>query len=480
MTAYKNWSAHVPTIATTVWGDYLSNPTGQALSSGHTHVTSPAHPWAGALGEYVNQIDMNNAGAVYLQNQRYFNDSPASPPDNTKRWAVRVSFLHRRNSTSLSSSRVIVEGTTGLSGPRDFILKEKTDRQLELYVDSTLVATTTSALTADTWYQLEIWEVFNNPDGSARSTRQWVVRAISSSSATDWNSGNLTIQTLIDVDVSSSAVWSLSTTSIRMGETTANGAGALHFSANLAVGWEDADDPFGIIRVDQMVPNATGATNDWTTITAGGVDVDESGTAVPDNATTLDSTSILAASSPDTVTYDLTSPAYITTGDQPISARLAVNTLMPVPGKGEVHQMFPVMSDGSTLDVGTVTLGANNTWQNLITVWKDMPGAAANAGFTVANLTDLEAGVRGTTTAVGAVQFDVSTITVWVGYMKAGEKTSGLPRTCLTPALLRQRRNRALKAFPPMEMGVTFDHYQGVFAQPAVVVSARRRFISFT
>lgn len=381
------------------------------LPAGITLVTaSPAHPHASTLGEKVLKFDLNSA----THEQYIDNDSGATITgviDNSKRWGVMIQFLLYLDSTKLPTGDWKIMGAlqsandTGAAA--DWKLEgEASTGKPKLYVNNTLVATGSAAFTLDAWRYVELWHIFNATGGADLATDQWVVR--SSSAAT----GAVSWTTLINANVNSSNAL---VTQIAyfgrfyLGATDAEGAGKEMNLANISSGWQDADNPLGILRMDFMTPNgetANAAYKDANGGTGGTAPTD--GTRVDDCAVggaTDDGTTVDEYASATAVTveqmYTMDTPAYATGSDIIIGVRHVARSNFFAVGKGGSAQLWPIISDGTTLITAngndSISQNDNGAYISRIHTERLDPSSAL---WTAASLAGLECGVQITKNAV--------------------------------------------------------------------------------
>ena len=141
----------------------LPSSTFGAAGAGVTFVQTPAHPWAGADGEYWMQFSGSTADHR-LENMGYgvnVDEGFSTPPDSTKRWGQCHQFLWRHGVSagvgdSDPTSNATILSNSGLTA----YLKYNTDRTWSVIFNG--VTTTSAATTATlTNYLIEVWMVYN-------------------------------------------------------------------------------------------------------------------------------------------------------------------------------------------------------------------------------------------------------------------------------------------------------------------------------
>jgi len=156
---------------------------GLGLGSGVTFVTTPAHPLDTSLGETV--VRLTNGTLTLTQ---VFGDYVSQvPPDNTRRWGGRHSFLLYIHTAPTSDAPLY--GAGGAT-PNNFDLYLTTDRKLKLLAYDNVSATYTMAgsdvLSTGVWYQIEVWTIWCAPTTpfATLSSVQYVVRIVSNITTT--------------------------------------------------------------------------------------------------------------------------------------------------------------------------------------------------------------------------------------------------------------------------------------------------------
>lgn len=432
---WRNWGAYNPYWSTTLWCasfrlNDLTLPTGITLVT-----TAPAHPFAGVAAERVVEFDMSGSHKlILLVNANNLDDGAVSvPPDATKRWAMVNCFdlyLYSGNMPTTDFELFSAEAI-----PAIYQLDCTSAGLVKFYIDGSLVATSSTALTFDAWQQVEIWHVFNDAAGNPLTTDQWVVRKVTNLTST------IDETTLINVTANSplSDANTIPTTTT-YGSATAEDAGSKMRMCNFAGGWLDADAGWIVNRTELLTPNGIGSVDEWTG-TAAAADVDESGNGVPDDATTTDQID-LTASQTKYEHYDMDEPSgYCTTGDTVITMQAFVRVETDAPSKGTFSGLQPLISDGAgTRVVGNdqVSSGADNTLY-LTTIIRRRLDPSGSV-WTPAGIAGVEMGVKGFVTGTAGCTVKVSTVTGIVLYGKSGETTAAID----APAASTRRRFAAV------------------------------------
>jgi hypothetical protein len=343
-----------------------------------------------------------------------------NPPSGTYRrgWCMRFGFAPGPSGTYTkpsSQARLVARSSGGQRIDID------TSGQLVLVLSTG--SYTASVAVPDTTddYQCELWCVTKDAAGADVDT-QWVVRLIKVS--------DRTATTYINVIDAAASTSFAATSDVILGETTQRGAGFNPLIGPVYLAWEDADDPYGLIRVDRMQPDGIGHTDEWT---GNAADVDESGTAVPDGDTTRDDVTFLDADGIGVTTrtqiYSLSAPLDIVSGDLLTGAlTVAAWGVNPINGsKSSSAYFLGVLSDGTNDRIAGQSVGALAelaVYQGQRWYYSANPAGSA---LTQADLAGLQAGVRAETNSTSNVRFDLSAVTVTVPYQKDGETIDPVP-----------------------------------------------------
>lgn len=439
--------AHNPFWTILEYGRRNSIGASTASPAGVTHVTSPAHPHAGVASEQWLEFDGNSATHAititspnFAESSAYGTGHGSSPnytPDSTLRWGVVCRFLFRHGKTagtydSLPTSDALIarfaELSIGDTHQTVWRVYYTTTGALKVTAQNYTPSAgteetlgTSAALSTLTNYQIELWSVHLDASGTvlAGSNRNCQLRILS-----NITSSPPTVTTAVNVLrtwEAQDSVMDPSHTGTQFGEDVARGANFRFYLGNLYLGWENADDPYGTVRMDRLDVNGESAganMNEWT---GASTDVDETGTAVPDDATTAYTVSLPVGSKTQMLT--LTAGSYMTGADLPIAVQVSADVVSPAGGKGNVNYIGPVVGDGTNLNPAVDHTGSSTSY-----FWLTRGGTtnAALGALALSDIAGMEAGVRATRTGAGVDTHAFSTITVLVAYQKDGETATAL------------------------------------------------------
>ncbi len=382
------------------------------MPAGVTFTSALAHPMSTTIGETVMKFDGNSAAhggsasVFFINNGHNRSSEPTTPPDHAKRWGHRTSFKLYLGTTAPSSQAVIAERG---SNP-DWQLCLETDRKLTLKLTngSALTFASTLSLTVSTWYQIDVWQIFNDSSGAALSAHWWVVQV------TSGLGGVLATTTYITGSGSLGGYG----VGVSFGEAVARGAGFEFYTCNVWSAWEDADNAAGIIRNDRLDPNGTGRNNTWASNVP--TAIDESGTVVP-NTSDFDSVSIYTTN---LNTYDLVDANYLAAGDTVLAVNISWYWKIDSPVKGGTAQIAFYMDDGVSANVRFNSSSAFGTG------WQQQNQATelnvAGTAWALSDVAPLEMGVQAENITAQPNQL-ISAITTIFVYQKAGETLPALP-----------------------------------------------------
>lgn len=400
--------------------------------AGVTYETTPTPPQGTTLGERWIKFDGNSAVHDWywrVPNSLNYPDGVFTI-DTTKRWAARLQFLFRHGTSAgvgdtLPTADAVIWSNAAAAGT--LTLYYTTTGKLRLVEGGVDVGTGSTTLTVNTNYIIEIWEVRNNNAGVDLANNHFVVRLISGFG------GALTITNEVDAlcdDTGIHLAVSGATTQ-SFGEVVARGANFVFYVSQMSMGFEDADDPYGIVRVDRLDINGVSALrNEWGGTAA---DIDEDAPAatpttgaVPD-ATDTDSVAVI---SPTTTTarqlYLLSSPSYAVSADAILVVNCGYRKLEPVTSKNTQLTFYGGIADGTTDRYGAMPENESAQYQTEYMVFELNHASAAWAH---ADLAGLEVGVKVVTTDTTSRTAHIATITTFVGYRKSGETTAVVPST---------------------------------------------------
>lgn len=385
------------------------------IGAGVTLQTAVPHPYAGAAGERYVKLDMNHAdhqtGLMGAGNTA----TGEATLTGEVRWCLRHEVVCQfRNSPTADaiiwSSSLVPSGSI-----QDRILRwVANSRFLELQIGFTKIRSAVE-VPDSTDIILQFFEVSHASNGLLRYQNQIVLRY-------------LDISTLAPTMLINAVVPVTNTSPIGgvyFGEQTARGGGEFYFGT-LYQAIENADDLYGRIRHDWMKPNANGHIAEWSDSSAAGADVDETPNSVPDGDGSVDAHNFALANTTKKLAFGLTAPNYVTTGDTVI--RVASNTKGKVSGtldKGAVPTLDTFLSNGSTdvVEPGALAFvsspsGYGQTYSN------GLPNVPGGSGWAPSDLTNLQAGMRATSTTTGAAVTISSTVLVsQITYIESGEET---------------------------------------------------------
>ncbi|MHB8502633.1 MAG: hypothetical protein ACYDHE_17055 [Candidatus Acidiferrales bacterium] len=286
-----------------------------------------------------------------------------------------------------------------------------------------IVATSTAMLPLNPFIQLEVWEGYKDSAGNALATKQWVVRTLTLFP--------LTYTTFINVNVNPGQNLGIGGFNGTIGDVSTYPSPAMKV-CNVWGGWEDADNPMGVHRIDLMRPSVikgVGHLNQWPGNCA---NVNE---ALPDDATTQDTVSVINATL--SQLYKLNDPFYIAAADLLTdSVIIGVDLLRPPLGKNVTNALEPLASNGVT-DAPYTSVVTTNIWINSLRMVRavDLNGGVA-VPWTLPQLQGLQLGALATTNDTAAELFHMSTVAALTGYQKAGEAGTALPAPIVPPVTL--------------------------------------------
>lgn len=456
---------HNPTWSTSEYGRRNKVATGFATPAGIVHVTAPAHPHASTASEQWLEFDGNSAVHALTPTSVFLADNysagygtgPNYTPDSTLRWGAVCRFLFRHGKTAgvndtLPTSDALLAQFSEVSvgtGTHSTVWRvyytttgtlKFTTQDFTPGAGTETTLGTSAVLSTLTNYQIEMWSVHLDATGTvlAGNIRNAQLRVLSNITTSP-----PTVTTAVNVN----RAWEsqdnvlLGTTGLQFGEDAARGANFRFYLGNLYVGWENAGDPFGTVRMDRLDVNGESAGANMNQWTGAFTDADETGTALPDDVTT-EYTSAPSAGAPTTQMMTLTAGSYMTGSDLPISVQVSLDAKCTLAAKGLENYDDPVLGDGTNLIVYGPANEGSSGWLYLTA------GATTNAALAALALSDIagmEAGVRGTHVGAGAPTHEFSTVTVIASYQKAGETAAALDPIPSTGKAFPFKRGRALQ-----------------------------------
>ena len=398
--------------------------------------TTPAHPFA-AIGEQTTKLA---AAATPVKFQPYYGSSDQGlvadatvPPDSTRGWAMRVSFFWYVPTTLPTSQERIFGAGAGGAVVHNVELHYETDGKVSLYQSlvaspytMTLVATSAASLPTGAFLQFDLFEVYKDAAGADLATRYFVLRYWSALATAPAKTTLLTVNTLLPT-ATYNHLW--------LSNDSPTGADVASFYGGVApagyepyvcqfyAAWEDAADVYGVIRTDRLDPTAVGVRNDYA---GNAANIDESGTAIPDDATTVDS--LAAVNGTKKQTYKTWAAATkVASIDRVIGIAVAIRHMSSTsPFNTLTVNWSALISDGTNdrYGDGQVTPGANVWSSPSMCFFSKNP---ANTAWVPGDIAGLEVGVLSSTDVNGTFNRTLSTVTTMVFYEKSGEGGGALP-----------------------------------------------------
>lgn len=430
------------------YGDEKTEPAWLAYTS------TPTHPLDGAA--YVIELDVSGSDSRVRSLNNY--GSPTITDPGSTRSASRASMLFYFPSGTTLTSRVRIMSNVVVSTD-GFALYINPDRTMDLEYNGLAFLTngsggTTKTLNTNQWYQLEVWAIGKDGSGTALGYTQWVVRVAEGTGGGGAFTGGAapTVTTVMNgrhatTDSNSGLAFAdLFTLGDNVSSHAASsGAGKLYF-ANLYSDYENADDPYGLIRAYHIAPSAdSGTDNAWLSSSGGSkyADVDE----WPFSDTDYINSSATSEARQAQQIPDISGS--ITASDVVIALGISCRMDFSAGGKGVGSDTHPYIFDGTTRYNGRTAgnfsyasaggVGYKQAWDR----WVD--GSTKLAQTHMDSAGELQFGIRGTVSSGGTVNYyAVHGIIAW---QKSGETTGALTAA---PALqagklyeVNQAKNRA-------------------------------------
>lgn len=375
-----------------------------APDAGVTFQTTVPHPFASTLGERYIKHQGDAARKLPLQAMKTAVDVGGSGESvgSGIREGLRISFLGRAPATAPGAQAIL------LSTPQ-WKLYENNDRTVTLEVGGVTRHTSVATIPTGTDYWWELWCIGNDragnpyPTSGGEAQGQWVFRYVdlSTRTPTEIFSEVLNRHAVVGANV------------VTFGETTARAAGYDWYTGNIYCARELADDAYGIIRCDRMDPN--GASAHKNELTGNAPDVDETGTAVPDD-TDSDSATIAALASARQL-YTLTAPAYVVAADTVIRLQVHNRGGVIATSKQIGGLAATAVGDGTTSKQGLDTSSTAVIENNDIYKFDPAGGALAQG-----DLAGWESGIDLTSLDDDETQTGrVTVVSTFVIYQKSGE-----------------------------------------------------------
>ena len=466
--------------ATTFW---MRGFTPTEKGAGLTYETSPTPPQGTTLGERWIKFDGNSiVHSWYMRNGvgvfASGGGDGGSTPDNSIRWASRLQFLFRHGTSAgvgdtLPTSDALIWQCPTAGGT--LALWYTTTGKLLLIEGGVTVGTGSTTLTVNTDYIIEVWEVRNNNAGVDLANNHFVVRLMSGFG------GALPITNEIDGLCDDTSIHLATGTDAgfnKFGEDNARGANYVFYISQINFAFEDADDPYGIVRIDRMdIDGVSALRNEWGG-TAADVD-DDADPAAPTAGVVADATNgdSVAVISPTTTTarqaYTLSAPSYAVSSDVILALNCGYRKGEPVASKGLEVDYYGGLTDGTT-DIYRVQ-GDNDSALPTTTLQCWETNVSGNP-WAHGDLAALEVAVKVVTTDTTSRTANIYAITTFVGYRKDGETTTRLIDTG-EPQNLRWRPRKLVTSAPPAQVAPIRNPFVGLFAAAVPPpVSTRRRF----
>lgn len=390
-----------------------------APPAGVTFVTSPPHPLA-SIGQKYIKFDCNDATSHLLIDMCQGQQSESGESiSGAFRWGNVIQWIGQFG-TTLPSSAALIMNTSTLLANYGYRLFWNTDGTMSLYDHEhgdALLGTSAATIPTGSDLLMEFWEIRYDSTGTLMSNTQYVVRYAAVPSP-----GNPpSYTTLINVNGAQGSI-NLGQTSPGFGEVTQRGAGVVFYACKVKNSTQNADDPYGMIRIDRMDPDGIGHLDEFPGA-AGGANVNESGTAVPNDA---NNDSVTLNNSTAHEFYTLTAG---NTGASDTILRLRVSQRVFIgTSKGTMSWSIGI-SDGTTDRFFTQALNPGSYTSAYVTFSLNGGGGA----LAQTDLAGLQAGVLVSSTVLVSANISVQTTTV--AYEKAGEtgtaviaKVSGVRR----------------------------------------------------
>lgn len=402
----------------------------------------PTHPQGTTRGERVLKLDFN-AGSTRVTCTPGVETTPEAISATTRQM-LNTWFVFRV--TGLANQTA----DTKLFATNDFtftMLLARSGGNMQIQVTHTSSGTVLGAITgiaADTWYGIDFWASSLLGYGTQNSV-QVCCRLVSSlySSNTLTQQFNVMAHALYGNAGLSSAQELMGLT---LGETAGtNNAGFIAYIATLGTLTQDADNPFGVLRTDQLRLTGNSANSTYNSMTdAGGpnylnVDEIDSNTAPSD----ADVNSRLVATTDDGIQfyqlYATDTGAYVGSGDNVAGVTMCARGKVSVSGsKGS--------SSGITLAIGYAGLIRQGKIDNAATYHNAFDGwmrnlAALTTQMVYADIAALEVGVGyQCTVGAGSATATCSAVLLILFFAKSTETLAAVPKP---PSFVPPRRNTA-------------------------------------
>ena len=377
-----------------------------------------AHPYYHATtnpNAHWVKIDMNTAGVTKIGNVGDA-DFAATAPDATRRWGHVLRFTFRKdgNPTSLARWLNVTGGGAYFEMDTDGTLISHPNVNAGVY-------RAISAIGNNAPYEIEVWYIPKDASGANLVGRtgflavQVVVRI-------DTNPGGTpALTTLMNVLAEGASAVTASHLIMEVGDSSARGAVNFYYSNIYGPNWEDADAPYGAVRVEEYIPTADydsgftlGSFADW----------DEAG---PDDITTRIQQATYAASAnelSETVANGAGGTSGITASDAVICASTVTRAvLLASDSKGSSVLFYASIHDGTTLLKKASSPGLTN-WAYRTRFWRTDPSAAAWGQAALANI---KIGASYDTVVATPSNRSFSACRAYIAWVKDGEEYPAVP-----------------------------------------------------
>jgi len=373
-----------------------------------------AHPLDGSAR--CVEVDMSGADSrVQILEAR--DSDTGTKPASAKRWSLCAEFFWQWTGGDVSSDAWIASGAAARSDyPRLIAVPVGAGATctLDLAIDASNTFSGTMELEQDVWYLLRVYKCENDSVGTALATDQWIVQVGEGTGVSGaWVAGDAPTVTN---DIEGSANLSLSTLDLfwKFGDDAGgHGTGVKFRYANIHPGyWTDADDPFGIPRMQMFALTGNGTDTAWT---GAYTNIDE---RPPNDATDLISTLATSAAKESQV---LTGIA-LSAGDVVHSVTVITAARYSIGGKG-TQAWWRAYIDDKTLELKgpnyfTTSAGAGDfscrAWN-----FPTAPDTTVWAITDVGSGDVLEQGIEGFVAGGGAVE--LTAMATILSYTAAGE-----------------------------------------------------------
>lgn len=409
-----------------------------AVTAALSTTNAIGHPLDGA-SVYVIDWNLNTSGGPDTCFANAY-DAQNTKPAGATRWGRRFMCFWQKSGNPSSAAMVFGNDPQTTPGTDGFRIACNTDGTVSIVTGSTTY-TPTKVFSNSTWYLFEAWVIYNDSAGNALTYPQFCVRVHEGfSSGSPPTTTTVLCNSYDKAFTTSPGTWAGC-------YVNDNGThGAVHFyTANPYMCWEDADSPFGIVRIH--APTLSGAGTDVGTWTNTYTSWDDTPTASPDDATT---TRISSSTTADKGTSKVTGVPSATIGasDTVLGVLVAARTggLNIVKGALQKKRAIIRSSGGSETVATTYDSTSSNTYVCGSWYFKNDPGGGAwtNADIGTTDGT-LEVGIDGLVVVSGGGENILATaVGCNIVWQKSGETVTAVPLPHVKkPQFVRQAVNRA-------------------------------------